>query len=294
MAIRIAIANHKGGVGKSTTTLMLAEGLALRGFRVLVLDVDPQAMATKVLIGIAGLEEAARQRRTLGDLLGEFAAGNPAQLAKFRTRASDLVELRDAPPDRGCVDLIASNRDLLKNLASLEDKIRKCYPRQRTDVTLAQLLRDGLDRLDASYDVVLFDCPAGAVPLALAALRLSAHVIAPTNLEENSYSALKDFIHVILEDDLDLADKLNLYVLITMFVASNPMQKQMLDQIQSGVLKLNAIRRPVPQMTAIQRAEAHPGPGNFRRAREKYEGGLVEVEALAKAVTEQMIKGKRL
>ena len=52
MAVRIAVANPKGGVGKSTTAMMIAEGLALRvGARVLVLDMDPQAMVTKILIG---------------------------------------------------------------------------------------------------------------------------------------------------------------------------------------------------------------------------------------------------
>ena len=66
MAKRIAIANHKGGVGKSTTTLMLAEGLALSGYRVLVVDLDPQAMSSKMLLGESGLEEAIKQGRTLG------------------------------------------------------------------------------------------------------------------------------------------------------------------------------------------------------------------------------------
>lgn len=292
MAIRVAIANHKGGVGKSTTTLMLGEGLAMQGYQVLVLDLDPQAMASKVLIGITGIQEVANQKRTLGQLLSQFSSGKPAQLAKFRTRASDLVELRDAKDDRR-VDLVASNRQLLKDLALLEAKIRACYPNHRLDVTLATLLADGLDRLDASYDVILFDCPAGAIPLAAAALRLSSHVIAPTNLEENSYSALTDFISVILEDDLGLGERLSVHVLITLYIANNPEQKHMLDQIQSGIYALNAFPRPIPQMTAIQRAEAHPGPGNYRGAREKYGSGLVEVDALAKAFVKRILKGKR-
>lgn len=64
MAVKIAIANHKGGVGKSTTAMMLAEGLALAGFRVLVLDFDPQAMASKELLGLAGLDATAKENRT--------------------------------------------------------------------------------------------------------------------------------------------------------------------------------------------------------------------------------------
>ena len=50
MAVRIAIANVRGGVGKSTTSMMLAEGLALKQLRVLVLDIDPQAMVSELLL----------------------------------------------------------------------------------------------------------------------------------------------------------------------------------------------------------------------------------------------------
>ncbi len=292
MAVRIAIANPKGGVGKSTTTLMLAEGLALRGYRVLVLDLDPQAMASRVLIGVTGLQEVTKQNKTLGHLLRQFASGTVAQLAKFRTPASDLVELRDAGDFR-CVDLIASNSELFRDLASLEAAIHACDPDHRIDVTLARLLGGGLDRLNESYDVILFDCPAGNEALTLAALRLSSHMIAPTNLEENSFWTLRRFLRLILEDDLGLARRISIHVLMTLYTANNPGQRHILDQIQSGIYSLNAIPRPVPLVTAIQRAEAHPGPGNYRRAREKYDGALVEVHALAKAIDERILEGNR-
>lgn len=292
MAVRIAIANHKGGVGKSTTTMMLADGLALLGYRVLVLDFDPQAMISKVLLGISGLDAVERQRRTLGHLLQQLANGKAVQLAKYRTRASDLIPLRDATDGRG-VDLVASNRNLLKDLGDLEDAIRALHRKHRIDVTLATLLEPQLLRLSAHYDVMLFDCPAGTPPLALAALRLATHAIAPTNLEQNAYSALTDFLHIILEDDLGLAGKLRVHVLPTMYQAQNPEQRRMLDHIQGGIYGLNAFTRPVPMMTAIQRAEDHPGPGNYRSPREKYDQALVEVEALARAVAERIMKGNK-
>ena len=127
MASRIAIANHKGGVGKSTTTLMLAEGLALSGYRVLVVDLDPQAMSSKMHWGSSGLEEAIKQGRTLAHLLKQFAAGTSPQVSRYVSRASDLAELRDASDGRG-VDVIASNPELLRALADLEDKLLACNP----------------------------------------------------------------------------------------------------------------------------------------------------------------------
>ena len=276
-------------MGKSTTTLMLAEGLALTGYRVLVVDLDPQAMSSKMLLGESGLEEAIKQGRTLGHLLKQFAAGKPPQISKYVLRASDLAELRDASDGRG-VDVIASNPELLKDLADLEHKLRSCYPDVRIDITLTQLLGKALKPVEANYDVVIFDSAAGSMPLSHCAVRLSQDVLAPTNLEDNAYSALRDFLRVIVEEDLGLANLRGVHVLMTMFMASNPLQQQMLDQIRGGILGLNEIPRPVPHSTAIQRAGAHPGRGNFRRAREKYTTALPDVTALANAVVERIIE----
>lgn len=291
MAVRIAIANHKGGVGKSTTVMMLAEGLAMAGSRVLVFDFDPQAMASKELLGHAGLEAAVGAKRSLGRLLAAFAENKSLPISGLRVRASDLIELRDAQ-DQRCVHIVPSNTALLTDLGELEDSIRSNGGGQRADVLLAQLLEPELLRIDKSYDVMLFDCPAGAVPLMQAPVRLAGHIIAPTNLEMNSYSALADFMRLILNDDLGLASRVTVHVLLTMYDGGNPAQRQALDQITSGVFRVNAFPRPVPQSTAIQRAAAHAGPGGFRTAREKYGTALSEVTALAHAVTDRILKGR--
>ena len=63
MSICVAIANPKGGVGKSLTTMMLADGLALSyGARILVIDADPQAGVTKSLLGIGAEQELRRSQ----------------------------------------------------------------------------------------------------------------------------------------------------------------------------------------------------------------------------------------
>ena len=96
MAVRIAIANVRGGVGKSTTSMMLAEGLALKQLRVLVLDIDPQAMVSELLLRFGGLRQAVKDRRTLAHVLGRFAQGKALKLALTRMPASDLAELHDS------------------------------------------------------------------------------------------------------------------------------------------------------------------------------------------------------
>ena len=96
MSVRIAIANPKGGVGKSLTTMMLADGLALSyGARVLVLDADPQAGVTKALLGIGAEQQLTQRQIGLAAMLRAFASGRSMRLAAHRVAAGDLIELHD-------------------------------------------------------------------------------------------------------------------------------------------------------------------------------------------------------
>ncbi|MBL8565899.1 MAG: ParA family protein [Hyphomicrobiaceae bacterium] len=290
MAVRITIANHKGGVAKSTTAMMLADGLALRGHRVLVFDLDPQGMVSRLLLGRSGVASAVRQEKTIGHLLEKLISGKPAQLARYQTPGSDLAELRE-PNALGRVDVVASDdRTLVVELARLEDALRALASGERLDVLLWRLLEPQLAKHDRNYDVVIFDTPAGTPPLALTALRLSTHVIAPTNLEENSFSTLMVFLRIVLADELGLAGTVRVHVLPTMFLASNPEQVRFLDYIRTSTPEVNAFPRPIPHTVAIHRAEAHPGPGAFRRSREKYDSAISDVQALAEAVEQRIIK----
>jgi len=289
MAIRVAIANPKGGVGKSTTTMMVADGLALKfGARVLVLDMDPQAMATKILIGQEALYDFRNQDRGLSAILHSWSRGKKVDFLQHILPGSDLFELSDRSQGGGCVDIIPSNPELLKDLTGLQTSLSKLKWRQRLDVTLAHLLDRELARLDRSYHVILFDCPAGPVPLALTSIRLAQHVLVPTNLELNSYSTLGDFARLILDDDLGLADRIRVHILISMFQSSNPLQRQMYDHVRAGASELNAIDRPVPFSISLQRAQMHPGTGLFRYARQKYEGALDDVLTLADTMFERL------
>jgi cellulose biosynthesis protein BcsQ len=289
MAVRIAIANPKGGVGKSTTTMMVAEGLALRvGARVLVLDMDPQAMVTKILIGQQALYDFRNQGQGLGSVLRDWSMGRKSNLSQHIVSASDIIELRDAESGGGAVDLVPSSPELLRDLSDLQTLLARIKRRQRLDVILATLFERELARVGRRYHVILLDCPAGPVPLALTSIRLAQHLVVPTNLEENSYSTLVDFLRLILDDDLGLANKIRVHILITMYQSLNPLQRQMLDHITAGSYDLNAIPRPIPYSTAIQRAQMHPGVGVFRTAREKYEGALGDVLALADTMFERL------
>jgi cellulose biosynthesis protein BcsQ len=287
MSILVAIANPKGGVGKSLTTMMLADGLALTyGARILVIDADPQAGVTKALLGIAAENELHRQRIGLGAILKLFQSGDRIRLAEHRVIAGDLIELRDRQP--GLIDLIPSNHELLGALPDFEHTVRKKRRKDRLDVLLSRALRAEIQSIESNYDVILIDCPAGPGALGLAGLRLAQHIIMPTSLETNAYSTLTDFLKFILADDLDLASQVRVHPLITQYHATNTTQREMLHHIKQGLYELNAIPRPVPYATALQNAAAHPGPGAFRSVREKYGNALPDLVAMTKAVAERI------
>jgi cellulose biosynthesis protein BcsQ len=128
MAMRIAIANLKGGVGKSTTALMIAEGLAYyAGARVLAVDLDPQTSLSSMLLSRTGADAAAAHGRSLSYLLECLVAQKVPHLGGLiSNKASDVVELREAHDHRR-VDLIASDRQLLARLSALEVSLRDLY-----------------------------------------------------------------------------------------------------------------------------------------------------------------------
>lgn len=287
MSISVAIANAKGGVGKSLTTMMLADGLALaHSARVLVIDVDPQAGVTKALLGIGAEQELHNRQIGLGAILKTFFANRDIRLASHRVIAGDLIELRGREP--GLIDIIPSNHVLLGDMPDLEHAARKKRRKDRLDVLLSNALRAELRKIESNYDVILIDCPAGPGVLGLTGMRLAQHILTPTSLETNAYSTLTDFLKFILDDDLDLASQVRVHPLITQYHATNTTQREMLHHIKQGLYELNAIPRPVPYTTALQNAAAHPGPGAFRSAREKYGNALPDLVALTNTVVQRI------
>jgi chromosome partitioning protein len=278
MVVRLAIANHKGGVAKSTTTMMIAEGLAHFGrLRVLVIDMDPQCSVSTMLLSKDGADHQAGQGRSTLTMLRKIAANEPVQISKFITsKASDIIELRDAHGHRR-VDLIASDRKLLTCIEELQAQISASLSSD-----LAARISSELKRIEKSYDIIIFDCPANAGTLTLAAIRLAHYVISPTVLDHVSITALRDFIAIIL--DKGATGNFQFKVLPTIFRSGDPEQRLMLDRIRSGVTGLDAFTHPIPDTVYIRRAVNRIRPTSYRDLNEKYAGAVPDLRALVAAV----------
>lgn len=165
--IVIAVANQKGGVGKTATTVNLADALARNGHRVLVIDADPQANATSILD--VQLDD---ESRTLHDVLTAVATGHAGAGAL-------AAAIHPAGPAWTGIDVIPSQRELASREAD-NSPGREFH------------LRTAMDGAIEEYDVVLIDCPPSLGALTLSALTAATSVLIVTEPRASSVDGVAE------------------------------------------------------------------------------------------------------
>ena len=166
----VAVANRKGGVGKTTSTVNLAHALLKQGQRVLVVDVDPQCSLSAALgLNDDAIEELSEQNKTLYHSL-------------VNGQELDPVHLDGAP------DLIAAS-DLL---VDAEDELLSRPEPMR-------LLAEKIDAVRDRYDVILLDCPPTRGFLTLSALAAADLVLIPVKTDFNSTRGIRLLFKTIEE-----------------------------------------------------------------------------------------------
>ncbi|MCF6329521.1 MAG: AAA family ATPase [Henriciella sp.] len=178
----IAIANSKGGVGKTTTTVTLAEAHAAMGLKTLVIDLDSQANASLLVYGHDGdehLYDAISNYRTISDYLREnFLGGEAKSLPEFIVRnASDVTFKGNTLP----IDLVPATPGLRRAERELIYTLtEQGFAMSAIEARVGRLLSADLTRLRKQYDVIICDCPPGISAMTEAVLAAAELIIVPT------------------------------------------------------------------------------------------------------------------
>ena len=234
MAKIFCVANQKGGVGKTTTTVNLAAGLAKVGHRVLMIDLDPQGNAT---MG-SGVDKR-KLELTVYDVLLESAS-----IAEARVQSEKLIE-------GGCgYDILGANREL----AGAEIELVTVDRRERR-------LKQALAAVDTEYDFVLIDCPPSLSMLTLNGLCCANGVIVPMQCEYFALEGLTDLVNTIKQVHANLNKELQIIGLLrVMFDPRITLQQQVSEQLKEhfGDKVFNTV---VPRNVRLAEAPSYGVPG---------------------------------
>jgi chromosome partitioning protein len=234
MAKIFCVANQKGGVGKTTTTVNLAAGLAQVGQRVLMIDLDPQGNAT---MG-SGVDKRELEL-TVYDVLLESAS-----IEEARVTSQKLI-------DAGCgFDVLGANRELAGAELELVDLERR-----------EKRLRTAIAEVDGQYDIILIDCPPSLSLLTLNGLCSAHGVIVPMQCEYFALEGLTDLVNTIKQVHAHLNSDLKIIGLLrVMFDPRITLQQQVADQLKEhfGDKVFNTV---IPRNVRLAEAPSYGLPG---------------------------------
>ena len=229
MARILAIANQKGGVGKTTTSVNLAASLAAQEQRVLLVDLDPQGNATSGL----GIQRDQGERATIYQaLIGEVEA-------RSVVLPTDVPHLFLLPASG---DLVGAELELI----ALEEREHR--------------LRKAIEPLRSGYDFILIDCPPSLGLLTINALTAADRVLVPLQCEYYALEGLGSLLKTIelvrgrLNRDLQLEG-----VVLTMFDARNNLARQVASDVQTN-LPGQVFETVIPRNVRLSEAPSHGKP----------------------------------
>ena len=229
----IAIANQKGGVGKTTTSINLASALAEKGKKVLVIDTDPQGNTTSGF----GIVKNEIDRTIYELMIGECSI--------------DEVITRNVVKGIDGVDIIPSNVNLAAVEIELIDSDNKEY-----------ILREAISGIRDDYDFIIIDCPPSLSMLTVNAMTTANTVLVPIQCEYYALEGLSQLVHTVnlvkdrLNPELDMEG-----VVFTMFDSRTNLSLQVVENVKEHIQE-NVYKTIIPRNIRLAEAPSYGLPIN--------------------------------
>lgn len=230
MGRTIAIANQKGGVGKTTTAINLSACLAEKGKKVLAVDMDPQGNMTSGL----GVDKDSVENTIYNLIIGESKM--------------EEVLIKDVLEN---LDIIPTNIDLSGAEIELLDVEEKEY-----------IVRNEIDKIKDNYDFIIIDCPPSLSMLTINAMTTADSVLVPIQCEYYALEGLSQLIHTVELVRDRLNPKLTIEgVVFTMFDARTNLSLQVVENVKDN-LEQTIYKTIIPRNIRLAEAPSYGIPIN--------------------------------